>query len=266
VITEKIGSFKCYKHYISILIQGTMQYKTSFCMYTLGQFLTAFNVFLGVFFMFRRFGQVKGFTYDEVLLCFSLLLMEFSLAEMWARGFDSFPSMVRRGEFDRILLRPRSAVLQVLGSKFELTRLGRMLQALAMFLYVLWRAQVHWTLAKAAAVLFMLVGGTALFTAMFLIQAALSFFSLESLEFMNVFTDGAREYGKYPLGVYGKKMLWITTFLVPYALVQYYPFLYLVDKRTAPGYIFLPLSAMWFLLPGCLLWRVGVRHYKSSGS
>lgn len=262
----RINGLQLYGRYISIVVRSSMQYKTSFLLFVMGQFLVSFNVFLGVYFMFRRFGSVKGFTYEEVLLCFSVVLLAFSLAEMYARGFDMFPSMVRRGEFDRILLRPRGTVLQVLGSKFELTRIGRMLQAVVMFVYAIKAGGIQWTAAKVITVFFMLAGGSVLFTAMFLISASLSFFALESLEFMNVFTDGAREYGKYPLEVYGKKLLWITTFLLPYALVQYYPLLYLIGRTDNPVFIFLPLLAGLFLIPAGLLWRFGVRHYKSSGS
>lgn len=264
--TKKVSGFKLYFHYLSIIFRSAMQYKASFWIMTVGHFFVSFNVFLGVFFMFQRFSHVEGFTYDEVLLCFSIMLMEFSLAEIWARGFDTFPSMIRQGTFDRVLLRPRSAVLQVLGSKFELVRLGRVLQAIVMFVYAVTRVEVRWTAAKLVTVLFMLIGGTGLFTALFMIYAALSFFTLEGLEFMNLFTDGAREYGKYPFGVYGKKMLLLTTFFVPYALVQYYPLLYLLDRRSSPLYIFLPLLALWVLLPAYGLWRLGVRRYKSSGS
>lgn len=263
---KKVSGGKLYFHYLSIIFRSAMQYKASFWIMTVGHFFVSFNVFLGVFFMFQRFSHVEGFTYNEVLLCFSIMLMEFSLAEIWARGFDTFPSMIRQGTFDRVLLRPRSAVLQVLGSKFELVRLGRVLQSIVMFVYGMTHVDVRWTWTKLVTVLFMLIGGTGLFTALFMIYAALSFFTLEGLEFMNLFTDGAREYGKYPFGVYGKKMLLITTFLVPYALVQYYPLLYLLDRRSDPFYIFLPLLALWFLLPAYGLWRLGVQKYKSSGS
>lgn len=261
-----LSALRLYMHYISINVRSMMQYKASFFMTVTGQFLTSFSVFLGIFFMFQRFSRVKDFTYSEVLLCFAIMLLEFSLAEMYARGFDAFSGMVRNAEFDRILVRPRSEVLQVLGSKFELTRIGRMLQAIVMFIYGVANSNITWTPTKILTVLFMLIGGTALFTGIFLIYAALCFFTLEGLEFMNILTDGAREYGKYPVSVYGKRMLQFTTFIVPYALVQYYPLLYLLDRRTSIGYVFLPLLAILFLLPCYLLWRFGVRHYKSSGS
>jgi len=264
---KKIKSgLRLYFHYISIIIRSTMQYKTSFFLTMVGQFLVSFNVFLGVFFMFKRFSAVKGFTYSEVLLCFSIVLLEFSLAEMVARGFDMFSHTVRSGNFDRILVRPRSEVLQVLGSKFELTRIGRMLQSVVMFIYGVTHSNVDWDFPKVVTVIFMLIGGAAIFSGMFLIYAALCFFTLEGLEFMNIMTDGVREYGKYPFAVYGKRVLQFTTFVVPYALVQYYPLLYLLGRVSSPVYIFLPLVAVLFLVPSYALWRFGVRHYKSSGS
>lgn len=259
-------SFRLYMRYVSINVRCMMQYKTSFFLSAVGQFLVSFNVFLGIFFMFQRFSRVEGFTYSEVLMCFSIILLEFALAEMFARGFDQFPGTVKSGEFDRILVRPQNEIIQVLGSKFELTRIGRMLQAVVMFVYGIVKSEVAWDFSKALTIVFMLVGGTAVFAALFLIYAALCFFTLDGLEFMNVFTDGAREFGKYPIGIYGKKMLLFTTFFVPYALIQYYPLLYVLGRRSGILYMLLPLFACWFLLPALLLWKYGVRHYKSSGS
>lgn len=264
--TKETSSLKLYMHYVSINIRSMMQYKMSFLLTAIGQFLVSFNVFLGVFFMFQRFSQVKGFGYSEVILCFSIMLLEFSLAEMYARGFDVFPDMVKNGTFDRVLVRPRNEILQVLGSKFELTRIGRMLQAVVMFIYGITKSNVEWSFSKVLTVIFMLIGGTALFTGIFLIYAALCFFTLDGLEFMNVLTDGAREYGKYPVSIYGKRMLQFTTFVIPYALVQYYPLLYILDKSTNHFYIFLPLFAILFLLPCYCLWKFGIHKYTSSGS
>ena len=192
-------------------------------MTTVGQFLVSFNVFLGVYFMFQRFHQVEGFTYSEVLLCYAVTLMEFSLAETFARGFDMFSVTISNGEFDRILVRPRNEIFQVLASRIELTRIGRMLQAVVMFLYGIAKSDVHWSFDKILTVVFMLIGGTLVFSGIFLLYATVCFFTLEGLEFMNVFTDGAREYGKYPISVYGKRMLMFCTFVVPYSLIQYYP-------------------------------------------
>lgn len=257
---------RLYFRYLSITIRGAMEYKMSFFLTVLGQFMVSFNIFLGIYFLFTRFSEVRGYRYHEVLLCFSIVLMEFSLAECFARGFDSFGSIVREGQFDRILLRPQSTVLQVLGSRFELSRMGRMLQAVVMFLYGIQNSHILWTWDKAATLVLMLCGGALLFTSIFMIYAALCFFTLEGLEFMNVLTDGAREYGKYPLDVYGSRIRKLCTYVVPYTLVQYYPLQYLLGRADHWYWALYPLGTVLFALVSYCVWRFGMRHYQSAGS
>lgn len=262
----KCSNLRLYIHYISIIVRSTMQYKTSMLLMIMGQLLVSFSAFLGIYFMFQRFDSVKGYTYSEVLLCFAIVLLQFSLAEMFVRGFDMFAGIVKQGEFDRILVRPRNEILQVLGSRFEVTRIGRMMQALIIFVYGITNSHIEWTFARGLTVIFMLLGGCAVFSGLFMIYAAFCFFTLEGLEFMNVFTDGGREYGKYPIDVYGKRMLQFATIIIPYTLVQYYPLQYLLGRTESVSYIVLPLVAIFFLIPCWLFWRFGVRRYKSSGS
>lgn len=261
-----ISGFRLYGRYVSIHLRSVMQYKASFLMTTFGQFLVSFNMFLGIYFMFDRFGSVEGFTYQEVLLCFSLMLTEYSLGECIARGFDTFDGMVRRGEFDRVLTRPRNEILQVLGSRIELTRVGKLAQALVMFVYGVRNCDVAWNVRRVLTVIFMLAGGTALFCGIFLVFATICFYTLEGLEFMNILTDGAREYGKYPISIYGKRMMQFCTFVVPYALVQYYPLMVVLGRSDRWWDSLLPLAAMLFLVPCWGLWKIGVKHYQSAGS
>lgn len=256
---------RLYGKFFVMHLKSIMEYKTSFILSCIGQFLVSFNVFLGMYFMFQRFHNVEGFTYHEVLLCFGITLMEFSLAESVARGFDTFDGMVRQGDFDRVLVRPRNEILQVLGSRIEFSRIGRILQAVVMFSYGFAVSNIKWTPAKILTVIFMLTGGTIVFSGIFLIYASICFFTIEGLECINIFTDGAREYGKYPVCIYGKKVLLLCTFIIPYALIQYYPLLYLLD-RGKPYYSLLPLAACLFSVPCLLLWKAGVRHYTSCGS
>ncbi len=255
-----------YMHYVSINIRSAMEYKTSLLLTIVGQMLISFSTFFGIHFMFMRFKHVKGYTYEEVLVCFAIVLLQFSLAEMFARGFDMFAGIVRRGEFDRVLLRPRSLILQVLGTKFEITRIGRMLQAVMIFIYAMANGAICWTPGRVAATVMMLIGGALLFAALFMIYAAVCFVTLEGLEFMNVFTDGGREYGKYPIDVYGKRLLQFSTYIVPYALVQTYPLQYLLGRNDNPLYALCPLGAVLFLLAAYMIWRVGVKRYTSTGS
>lgn len=257
---------KLYLHYIKIHVLGLIQYKASFLMLTIGQFLVTFNLFLGVYFLFQRFYTIEGFRYEEVLLCFAIVLMQFSLAEIIGRGFDSFPTIINKGEFDRMLVRPQPLMLQVLGAKFELSRLGRVAQAIVMFVYAISYFSSSWSWMQFLTLISMLIGGTLLFMGLFILYASFCFFTLQGLEIMNIFTDGAREFGTYPLAVYGKRVLQFLTYILPYSLIQYYPFLYLTGRSNQPALALLPLVAVLFLIPCILCWRFGVSRYTSSGS
>ena len=142
---------KLYLKYISIQLRCQMQYKVSFFMLILGSFLASFTGFLETYFLLNRFHSVEGFTMSEVLLCFGIVSIGFAIAEGFVRGFDLFPSMIGNGEFDRILLRPRNEVFQVLAGKVEFARLGRLSQAIIVFIYAVTTCNVTWTGRKRQA-------------------------------------------------------------------------------------------------------------------
>jgi len=243
-----------------------MQYKASFFMTSLGQFLVSFSLLLGIFFMFLRFNTVEGFTFEQVLLCSAVILFTYSIAECFGRGFDAFPMMIGNGEFDRALVRPRSEVFLVLASKMEFSRIGRLLQAIALFCYAIPTSGIDWSADKVLTLFLMISCGVVIFFGLFVIYAAISFFTIEGIEVMNIVTDGGREFGAYPFSIYGNEVLKILTYVIPLALFQYYPLLYLIGVRDNPLYIFTPLIGLLFLIPCYGLWRFGLRKYKSTGS
>ncbi|MDD6032698.1 MAG: ABC-2 family transporter protein, partial [Oscillospiraceae bacterium] len=109
-------------------------------------------------------------------------------------------------------------------------------------------------------------GGTLMFGGLFLIYAALTFFTLDGLEFMNIFTDGARDHGKYPFSIYGKPVLTLLTFVIPLACFQYWPLTWILGMNENLLCALAPTLSILFLIPSWLLWKLGLRHYKSTGS
>lgn len=257
---------KLYFKYVSMLLKSQMQYKASFIMTALGQFLVSFTAFLGVYFMFSRFHSINGFAFSEILICFSIILLAFSITECFVRGFDVFPRLIQNGNLDRILVRPRNEIFQVLTSNIEFSRVGRLFQAILMLAYAIPTSGIVWTFDKIMTVVLMSIGGIAVFSSLFVLYAGISFFTIEGLEFMNIFTDGSSEFGKYPLSIYGEGVLKFFTYVIPIALFQYYPFLYLIGRSDNIGLIFFPLIGFVFMIPCYCFFKFGLRKYKSTGS
>lgn len=257
---------KLYFEFLSIHIKKAMQYKASFLLSALAQLFIPLTCFWGVQFMFMRFKQVDGFTYTEVSLCYAIVLLSFSLAELFFRGFDTFNRMIGDGEFDRVLVRPRNEVFLVLCSRMDLERFGKGIMAIFLLIWALQNCPIDWCAARVMTLIFMILGGVVLFAGVYLIFAGLCFFTLEGLEFINILTDGMREHGRYPLSIYGKGVLTFCTYIVPYALVQYYPLMYLIGRHNDARAMLLPVIACVFIVPCYLFWKFGVRHYRSTGS
>lgn len=257
---------RLYARYIAMNLKSQMQYRMSFLLTITGQFITAFTSFFGLSFLFSRVQAMEAFTYGQVLLCFSVVMMSFSLGELVGGGLASFPAMLGNGRFDRALVSPRSVILQVVMPNMDFTRLGLLIQAVLVLCIAMPASGVVWSGNKILVLCLMIVCGSALFFGLFLLKAACSFFTVESLDFMNIFTYGARQFGRYPFSVYGSGVLRFLTYVIPLALVQYYPLLYLLDRRHGLPFMLLPVVSLLFLAPCWGLFRFGMSRYKSTGS
>lgn len=257
---------KFYIRLFSLNLKSQMQYKFSLFLSCLGQFITAFTSFFSVQFIFRQIDTVDGFTYGQVLLCFSVIMLSFSIGEAVGGGLAVFPQMVNAGEFDRILTRPRNLILQVIVPLFDLTRIGLLVQGIVVLGLAVPLSGILWSASKVICLVLMIACGSVLFFCLFLFQASFAFFMMNSLEFLNIFTYGANRFGRYPFSVYGRKILHLLTFCIPLALVQYYPLLFLTNENAHPAYLFFPCLSLLFIVPCWALFSLGIRCYKSAGS
>ncbi len=264
-------SISLYFRYFGISVRGQMQYRASFLMTAFGTFMVTGIEFLAIWALFARFGSLRNWTLPEVALFYGLIHVPFALSECFARGFDLFPGLLKRGEFDRVLVRPRSTFLQILGADVRLGQLGRLLQGLLVLLWAAAALNVTWTLPRIALVLCSVVGGVCLFCGLRVIEATIAFWSTESLELMNCLTYGGVETAQQPLTIYSPWFRRLFTFIVPLACINYFPahaILGRADILGSPAVVHWvsPVVGALFLLVTIQIWRFGVRYYTSTGS
>lgn len=256
-----------YLKYVRMVFRCQLQYRSSFLMTLLAQMLVPLSVLSGMLLLFQRFKRLGDWSVADVLLCFAAIHMAFALSECFARGFDQFSQLVIQGEFDRILVRPRSTILQVLGARIEFSRIGRLLLSVIVLIVALTHVAIEWTVLRAVALSLMIIGGSVIFYGIFMLAATLCFWTLQGLEVANIFTDGGREMAQYPLDIYRTEVMRFFTYVIPFGAVNYLPLRYLLGHNgSAPWQAFIPLASLVFLIPCILAWRAGVRHYQSAGS
>jgi len=261
-----------YGRLIGVAMRAQMQYRVSFVLLTLGQFLTSATEMVGIWALFTRFGALTPWTLPQVALFYGVVNTAFAVTDAAARGFDLFGAQfVKTGNFDRLLLRPRSTVLQLAGHDFPLMRLGRLLQGALVLGWAMLHVDIDWNAARLALLTVTLVATVVFFYGLVICTAVLSFWTTESLEIMNTLTYGGVETAQYPMAIYQKYFRRFFTFVVPLACVTYFPLVAVLGIDDPLGtsrtvQVLAPAAGFAFFVLTLALWRIGVRHYTSTGS
>lgn len=261
-----------YARYAAASVRGQMQYPASFIMLSLAQLLATGIEFLGLWALFARFGQIEGWRFGEVCVFYGVVNLSFAFADTCARGFDIFGTeYVRTGAFDRLLLRPRTTAFQLLGHELRLSRLGRLIEAATVFAIGAVLTHLAFTPAAVALLAWAVLGGMALFFGIMVISATLAFWTVESLEIVNVISYGGVEAAQYPLNIYAAWLRDFLIFIVPIGCVAYFPVVAALghpDPLGAPAWFRAasPAAGFAFLAVTLWVWGFGVRRYTSTGS
>jgi ABC-2 type transport system permease protein len=264
-------AFSLYLRYLGISLRSQLQYRVSTAMLALGSLVITVIEFVGIWALFDRFGNLRGWTLPEVALLYGMIEVTFAVAHALSRGLDTFGSLVGSGDFDRVLVRPRPAVLQLLGREFAFRRVGRAVQGLVVLVWAAMTLDIPWSTGKLLLLPAAMAGGVCLFLGLSVLQATLAFWTIEPLEIMSAFTDGGAYTAQYPMTIYRDWFRRFFTFVVPLACANYLPALAILDRQDPlPSLSLLrwlaPLAGPLFLLVSLQLWRLGVRRYMSTGS
>lgn len=268
-----MSTLRLYLKLVGARLRSQMQYRAAFFVDSAGAGLALFVEFITLALIFGRFDNIGGWRLGEVAFLYGLVECAFGTMDMFFSGFDPqvFGDHIRLGTFDQFLLRPLGLPLQLFTSEFVARRIGRILNGLAIFVFALSQTPVAWTALK---ILYLPVvfGSTVLFFGgLFVLGAALCFWTVESIEVINIFTYGGATMMYYPMHIYAQWLQRFFVFIVPSGLLVYYPALFFLDKPDPLGMppfapFLAPVAGAGTLLLAFALWWVGVRHYTSTGT
>jgi ABC-2 type transport system permease protein len=266
-------AFGLYTRLILVQIRSQMQYRVSFWMELLSTGVLNGSYFLSLVLILERFNNIMGWTLGEVAFLAGVIEMSFATMDMIFSGFDAgnFSTMVKTGSFDQLLLRPVSITLQMFGSRFELRRMGRMLEGALIFIYALSVAPVHWSIDKLLYFPVVFISQVVAFGALFMMGSTLTFWTVEPVEAVNILTYGGNELMTYPASIYPTWLQRFFTYIIPFIFLNYYPGLYFLGKPDPLGMpvfapFLAPLAAAGMLVLAAWFWKFGVNHYQSTGS
>ena len=198
------------------------------------QFLVTVLDFAAIAVIFSQVSMLDGWSFAEVAFLFGTTGVAFTLADVFVSQVELASRHIKEGSFDQFLIRPLGPLFQLCCQEFALRRAGRLLQTTAVLVIALFAVDVAWDPAKVVMVPVTILGGFAIFGALWVITSAMAFWTVETQEVANSFTYGGNFITQYPLDVLSD-LLRTLLVIIPLAFVNYVPACWILDKPDATG-------------------------------
>jgi ABC-2 type transport system permease protein len=252
-------------------LRSDLQYRTSFVIFTVSQFTITALDFVAILVVFGKVDALAGWSLGEVAFLYGVANFAFGVADFFIGAIEYIQVDIRQGTFDRVLLRPASSLVQVVADRFALRRIGKVAEGALVFAIGCGVAGIDWDAGRVAMSALSIVTGAVIFGSIWVFTACVCFWWVEAREAQNAFTYGGGFLAQYPLGIYGSWLRRIFAYVIPVAFVNYFPAVYVLDRQDRLGFpswapFASPVVAVIAAVAAGAAWRVGIRHYRSTGS
>ena len=266
-----MNTLRLYGRSMVMLIRSQLQYPLSFLMQTLAQLVMEGGEMLAVILIIDRFDRLNQWGPGDLYFFFGLMSVSFYVTEIFGRGITgNFPSMVRSGQLDTLLLRPRGVLTQVLCSAADPRRITCVAVGTVSLILGSHLSQISWSFSKALLLAESIFFSFWLLLGLFMIEAILCIHSVKSVELANALTYVGRSACEYPVDSYPRPLRLLFTVIAPFALVMHVPASAILDKPVFGWPLWAaflaPVSGLALFGIMYVLFRKALRFYRSTGS
>ena len=258
--------------YMKTTMRAWFQYRIDAVLRSLAVFLRESTGIIVIYFTLLQFDTLSGWNMSEMFFLFSLLFLTYGIMILFFTGLRDFGRMVRSGNFDRFLLRPRGLLFQLIFVDADwFAAVGHGGLGIVLFILSAGKVGVQWNIETIIYYVLAVAGGVLIQGAIFLILATLNIYLLETSSLKELTYYNFRKFAGYPINIFHKVIQFIMIYIVPFAFVNYFPAQYLLRKPGVEGYpeVFFyltPVVGIVWYLAAYLFWRISIRWYKSSGN
>ncbi len=249
-------------------IRSRASYRASFIARSIALAFADLTSILLIGIVIVRFGSLAGWGWPALALLYALSQISYAVARCVSVPLDHFDELIVSGDLDGVLTRPTRPLFHILAGGVELMNVGRIAVGITVLVVAGRAAGVRASAGNVALVVASVAGGACILFAMTWMVASLSFWTTRTGKLQDIVQSSSRAFAEYPLVIYPASIRFVLTWLVPVALVTYFParrLLGLPGGDSPLAFAALPAGAL-LLGAAALLWRRGLRRYQSTGS
>jgi len=252
---------------VSNSLKSRLSYREDFWAGFIANFMTQMIGVLFVTALFGRVQHVKGWYRYEVFYIYGFSQLTLGLFFLiFSNLFELSERYVVEGWFDRVLLRPLDSFFQVIIERVHFEEISNILVGLVIMVYSLQHLKISLSLGQHLMLLGMILSACLIYLGIFTAAVSTTFWFNDRGSLVSVL-NLMQSYAGYPVTIYGPKLRFILSWVIPYAFTAFYPAVQVLGRRGYGVYAWLtPVMGLVFMGLGLLTWKQGVKAYESTGS
>lgn len=262
---------KLYGSYVKMFLKARMEYRFSFFSGIIANFYCYFVTYATFWVLTQRFGSIDGWRFEDMTILYGLNLLTYSLAGVlfWYTVFH-LEKEITSGNLDSYLIRPMGLIKQMICRRFGDTFIGQIIVTLIFMIAAVSKINYELTLVSYIYLIFAIFGGVLIQSGAMVILGSLSFWTLRSNSLADIVYYEMRTFVHYPLSIFPSFIKVILTYVLPWAIINYYPSLIILHKVQTTQELMLgllsPIIGIGFFALSLLVFNRGLRRYSGSGS
>ncbi len=217
-----------------------------------------------------KFKNMNGWSLYEIGFMYALAKVSTSLVMTVFSILFAMDMLINLGEIDRLLLRPKSPFILFIFQRFDIVSVGDILAGLLILIYCAARVGIAWSLPNILLLAVTVTAASMIYFSLLFLTGTTAFWFLKSGSLREFINTVFNIFSPYPVDIYSKGIQIILTTLLPFAFIYYYPSLHYLNKNSQvfPGWVSYcaPVVAALFTGISLLIWHLGLKSYKSSGT
>lgn len=258
------GLFSYFLSNSRLSIQRNMQYRVNFI---IGLFLSI--VFTGVnpavqLLIFRQTNCLPGWTFNQIVLFQGIVLFWNGLKEMLLGDSKWIMiQLVRKGDFDRMLLKPYPPMGVLLASGFSLSEIGAVATGGIIIVIVINMMNLTISITQIALFAASILVGLIFYMAICVIYSCLAIILVKT-DRLGDLLESIITLGDYPLSIYPLLIRTVFLIIIPFAVFAFIPAQILLNRADIKLFISFACVIVFFFV-SLKIWDFCLKRYTSAG-
>tara|TARA_Y100000034_G_C6867391_1_gene395487 strand:- start:202 stop:990 length:789 start_codon:yes stop_codon:yes gene_type:complete len=256
---------RLWKKTFALELSSDLAYKANFIIKALGLVIVDFIGPLIMLLIYTTSSGIPGWSFEEFILFHGtfVFVVGISHALLFVFPYQVIEN-VREGTFDKFLVKPFNPLLYLTFSSVDIEGFAEVLAGLALIIWAFIKLDIIVFSMNTLLYIFLMLVALIFLYSLFVLISSFAFLFVKSFGLFDLLFK-MLDVGRYPMNVYGFEMRLIFTFILPIAVVSFYPASVLLGTLSFFSIIEILIPVAIFLVFSIFIWNLAIKKYTSAG-